>query len=84
MFDPMYTSFRYIIKVFSSGLIEHDGLLVAKSPYCDEPSVAKSSNMLLVAKSRTIGLSVAKDDVHRCLHIATALLATVGVCRYNL
>ena len=80
----IWTSFKYIWFNFFTYLIELDGLLVAKSSYCDELSVAKSSNMLLVAKSRTIGLSVAKDDVHRCLHIATASLATVGVCRYNL
>ena len=65
MFDSMYMSFRNtMFYFFLSYLIELDGLLVAKSPYTLELSVAKSSNMLLVAKSRTIGLSVAKDDVH--------------------
>jgi len=58
--------------------------LVAKSSYCDELLVAKSSNMLSVAKSWTVELSVAKDDVRRCLHIATASIATAEVHRYNL
>ena len=55
--------------------IEPVELLVAKSYY---------SIGLSVAKSWTVKLSVAKDDVRRCLRITTASLATVGVCRYNL
>ena len=70
--------------LFFTYLIELDGLLVAKSSYCDELLVAKSSNMLSVAKSWTVELSVAKDDVCRCLHITTALIASAGVRRYNL
>ena len=70
--------------LFFTYLIELDGLLVAKSSYCDELSAAKSSNMLLVAKSWTVELSVAKDHVRRSLHITTTSLATAGVRRYNL
>ena len=70
--------------LFFNYLIELDGLLVAKSSYCDELLVAKSSNMLSVAKSWTVELSVAKDDVRRCIHISTASLATAGFYRYNL
>ena len=58
--------------------------LVAKSSYYGELLVAKSSNMLSVAKSCTVELSIAKDDVRRCLHITMVLLATVGLRRYNL
>ena len=76
MFDPMYMRFRYT-RFFLS-------CLVAKSSYCDELSVAKSSNMLLDTKSWTVELSVAKDNVRRCIHITTASLATAGVRRYNL
>ena len=57
--------------------------LVAKSSYCDELLVAKSSNMLSVAKSWTVELSVAKDVVRRCIYITKASLATAGVCCYN-
>jgi len=64
--------------------IEPVELLVAKSYYSIGLSVAKSSNILSVIKSWTVELSVAKDDVRRCLRITTASLATVGVCRYNL
>ena len=55
--------------------------LVAKSSYCDELLVAKSSDMLSVAKSWTVELSVAKDDVRCCIHIIIASLATTGVHR---
>ena len=58
--------------------------LVAKSSYCDEPLVAKSSNVSSVAKSWTVKLSITKDDVRRCIHITMASLATAGVRRYNL
>ena len=58
--------------------------LVAKSSYCDELLVAKSSDMLSVAKSWTVEMSGAKDDVRRCIHITTASLATAGVRCYNL
>jgi len=58
--------------------------LVAKSSYCDELLVAKSSNMLSVAKSWAVELFVAKDDIRRCIHITTILLATTGVRCYNL
>ena len=78
MFGPIYTI------LFFTYLIELDGLLVAKSSYCDELSVAKSSNMLSVVKSWTVELSAAKDDVCRCIHITMASLATAGVRRYNL
>ena len=37
--------------LFFTYLIELDGLLVAKSSYYDELSIAKSSNMLSVTKS---------------------------------
>ena len=69
--------------IFFAYLIELDGPLFAKSSYCDELSVAKSFTMLSVAKSWTVELSVAKDNVRRCIHITTASLATVGVRRYN-
>ena len=49
--------------------------------YCDELAVAKSSNMLSVAKSRTAELSVAEDHICCYLHIATPLVATAGVRR---
>ena len=52
--------------------------LVAKSSYCDELLVAKSSNMLSVAKSWTVELSVAKDDVRLYIHITMTSLATAG------
>ena len=58
--------------------IEPVELLVAKSYYSIGLSVTKSSNILSVAKSWTVELSVAKDDVRRCLHITTASLATAG------
>ena len=64
--------------------IEPVELLVAKSYYSIGLSVAKSSNILSVVKSWTVELSVAKDDVRRCLHITMVLLATVGLRRYNL
>jgi hypothetical protein len=80
---PNLHSFKYIWFFFTY-LTELNGLSVAKSSYCDELSVAKSSNMLSVAKSWTVELSVAKDDVHRCIHITTASLATAGVRRYSL
>ena len=57
--------------------------LVAKSSYCDELLVAKSSDMLSVAKSWTVELFVAKDDVRHCIYITTASLATAGVRCYN-
>jgi len=77
MFGPIYTI------LFFTYLIELDGPLVAKSSYCDELSIAKSSNMS-VAKSWTVELSVAKDDIRHCIHITTTSLATAGVRRYNL
>jgi hypothetical protein len=52
-----------------------------KGPYCNELLV---SNMLSVAKTRIVELSVAKDHVYRGLHIATASFATAGVCCYKL
>ena len=58
--------------------------LVAKSSYYGELLVAKSSNMLSVAKSWTVELSIAKDDVRRCLHIMTASIASAAVRCYNL
>ena len=83
MFDHqlyLQTSF-YFFYLFT---IEPVELLVAKIYYSIGLSVAKSSNILSVAKSWTVELSVAKDDVRRCLYITTASLATIGVCRYNL
>ena len=59
-------------------------MLVAKNYYSIELSVAKNSNMLLVAKSRTVELSVAKDHVRCYLLVAMPLVATAGVHRYNL
>ena len=79
MFGPVLNTSGLILFTY---LIELDGLLVAKSSYCDELLVAKSSNMLSVAKSWTVELSVAKDDVRRC--ITTASLATAGVRCYKL
>ena len=78
MYGPIYTVSNIADLIFFTNLIEVNGLLVAKSSYCDELSVAKSSNMLLVAKSWTVELSVAKDHVHRCLHITMASLAAAG------
>ena len=78
MFCPIYPVLNTSVLVFFTYLIELDGLLVAKSFYCDELLVAKSSNMLSVAKSWTVELSVAKDDARRCLHITTALIASAG------
>ena len=82
MYGPIYTVSNIADLIFFTNLIEVNGLLVAKSSYCDELSIAKSSNMS-VAKSWTVELSVAKDNVRRCIHITTASLATVGVRRYN-
>ena len=79
MYGPIYTVSNTTGLIFFTNLIEVDGLSVAKSSYCDERSVAKSSNMLLVAKSWTVEWSVAKDDVHRGILITTASLATAGV-----
>jgi hypothetical protein len=82
MFGPIYIVLNTSdLFFYLFNLIELDILLVA---YCDELLVAKSSNMLLVAKSWTIELSVVKDDVRRCLHITTASLATARIRRYNL
>ena len=92
MFDHqlyLQTSF-YFLYLFT---IEPVELLVAKSYYSIGLSVAKrpnilsvtkSSNILSVAKTWTVELSVAKDDVRRCLHITTASLATAGLRRHNL
>ena len=83
MFDHqlyLQTSF-YFFYLFT---IEPVEVLVAKNYYSIELSVAKNSNMLLVAKSRTVELSVAKDHVRRSLHITTTSLATAGVRRYNI
>jgi hypothetical protein len=65
MFDPVYTVLNTSGLIFFTYLTELDGLSLAKSSYCDELSVAKSSNMLSVAKSWTVELSIAKDDVCR-------------------
>ena len=67
MYGPIYTVSNTAGLIFFTNLIEVDGPSVAKSSYCDELSVAKSSNMLLVAKSWTVELSVAKDDVCHCI-----------------
>jgi len=56
---------------------------VAKTSYTYEPSVAKISNMLSVAKSWSVESSVAKAHVSRCIGIATASLATARVSCYN-
>jgi hypothetical protein len=74
MFGPIYTVLNTSVLTFFTYLIELDGLLVAKSSYCDELLVAKSSNMLSFAKSWTVEPSVAEDDVH----ITTTSLATAG------
>jgi len=74
----------YLVYFFSTYLIELDGPSVAKSFYCDELSVAKSSNRLPVAKSWNIELFVAKGYVRRYIHITTASLTTVGVRCCNL
>ena len=84
MFVRVHTILNTSRSIFFTYLIELDGLSVAKSSYCDELSVAKSSNMLSVAKSRTVELSVAKDHVRCYLLIATPLVATTGVCRYKI
>ena len=54
-----------------------------RGPYYDKLSVAKSSNMLSVAKSRPVELLVAKHHVRLYLLIATSLVATVEAYRYN-
>jgi hypothetical protein len=82
MFGPILNTFGLFI--YFTYLIELDRLLFAKSSYCNELSIAKISNMLLVAKSWTVELSVAKDHVGHCLHITTASLATTVVRRCNL
>jgi hypothetical protein len=83
MFDHQLYTFRpsFIFYFFT---IEPVELLVAKSYYSIGPSVAKSSNMLSIAKNWTVELSIAKADVYRCVHIMMASLATTEVCRYNL
>ena len=83
MFDHqlyLQTSF-YFFYLFT---IEPVEVLVAKNYYSIGLLVTKSSNILSVAKSWTVELSVAKDDVHRCFLITTASLATAGICCYNL
>jgi len=70
--------------IFFTNLIEIDGLSVAKSSYWVELSVAKSSNMLSVAKSWTIELSVAKYDVRFYIHTTTASIAMAAVRCYSL
>jgi len=69
--------------IFFTYLIDLDGLSVAKSCYCDELSVVKTTNRLSVAKLWGDGWSVAKDKVCCYIHTTTASTATAEVRRYN-
>jgi hypothetical protein len=69
---------------FFTYLTKTDGLSVAKCFYCDELSIAKTSNKLSVAKARAMDSPSLKMKVRRCIHTTTASIATVGVRRYNI